>query len=107
VDAPHDKPALNPDCQGHLWVFVSGRGRKRPGAIHRSVRQYSIDAFEKVGESEFTYPQIWADGNPDKLSESHLSFCDSTGKNVRCTPYDLSTALASPETIGNTKSAKP
>lgn len=60
VNDPHDNPTVNIDRQGHLWVFVSGRGQLRPGMIYRSVRPYDIDAFEKIEESEFTYPQIWA-----------------------------------------------
>ena len=47
------------DARGHLWVFVSGRARKRPGFIYRSRRPYDIDAFEQVKEDEFAYPQPW------------------------------------------------
>lgn len=59
VNDPHDNPSLVLDGTGHLWVFVSGRGRKRPGFIYRSVKPGSIDAFEQVKEWEFTYPQPW------------------------------------------------
>ena len=60
VDDPHDNPSLSIDPQGHLWVFVSGRGRRRPGFIYRSAEPYSIDRFELVREDEFTYPQpMW------------------------------------------------
>ena len=63
VDDPHDNPSLAIDGQGHLWVFVSGRAQKRPGVIYRSVRPYSTEAFELVGQREFTYPQPrWIDG---------------------------------------------
>jgi len=27
VDDPHDNPSLALDDHGHLWVFISGRGR--------------------------------------------------------------------------------
>jgi hypothetical protein len=57
VDDPHDNPSLCIDGQGHLWVFVSGRARSRPGLIYRSRRPYSTDAFDRVAEKEFTYPQ--------------------------------------------------
>lgn len=57
VDDPHDNPSLAIDDQGHLWVFVSGRGRRRPGLIYRSTDPYSTDAFEQILEGEFTYPQ--------------------------------------------------
>jgi len=59
VDDPHDNPSLTIDEHGHLWVFISGRGRHRPGFIYRSVNPYSTDAFEQVYQGEFTYPQAW------------------------------------------------
>ena len=58
VNDPHDNPAINLDEQGHVWVFVSGRGRARPGYKYRSTVPYSIDAFERVEEKEMTYPQV-------------------------------------------------
>lgn len=64
VDDPHDNPSLAIDGEGHLWVFVSGRARQRPGLIYRSVLPYSTEAFELVGQREFTYPQPrWIDGH--------------------------------------------
>ena len=63
VDDPHDNPSLALDEKGHVWVFVSGRGKTRPGFIYRSTKPYSIDAFEMVREGEFTYPQPrWIEG---------------------------------------------
>lgn len=59
IDDPHDNPSLSIDPAGHLWVFVSGRGRSRPGFVYRSVRPYDIDAFERIREEEFAYPQPW------------------------------------------------
>lgn len=59
VDDPHDNPSLALDGDGHVWVFISGRGRKRPGFIYRSTQPHSTDAFERVAEREFTYPQPW------------------------------------------------
>lgn len=59
VDDPHDNPSLQIDGEGHLWVFVSGRGRQRPGHVYRSNRPYNISSFEPVAENEFTYPQPW------------------------------------------------
>lgn len=59
VDDPHDDPSLAIDPQGHLWVFVSGRGRSRPGFKYRSVQAYSTENFEQISEEEMTYPQIW------------------------------------------------
>jgi hypothetical protein len=63
VDDPHDNPSLCLDGDGHVWVFISGRARKRPGLIYRSSAPYSIDTFERVAEREFTYPQPrWLEG---------------------------------------------
>ncbi len=59
VDDPHDNPSLNLDPSGHLWVFVSGRARTRPGFIYRSLRPYDPSAFERVDQREITYPQPW------------------------------------------------
>ena len=63
VDDPHDNAALRLDAEGHVWVFKSGRGTKRPGLIFRSIRPYDITAFERLSDQEFTYPQVW-DGVP-------------------------------------------
>lgn len=63
VDDPHDNPSLCVDPKGYLWVFVSGRARKRPGFIYRSSKPYSIDQFELISEREITYPQPrWIEG---------------------------------------------
>lgn len=64
VDDPHDNASLRVGADGRIWVFKSGRGKKRPGLIFRSVKPYDISAFERVAEQEFTYPQVWdgADG---------------------------------------------
>ncbi|MFC1526986.1 BNR-4 repeat-containing protein, partial [Candidatus Latescibacterota bacterium] len=59
VDDPHDNPSICLDESGHVWVFVSGRGRKRPGYKYRSIDPYSVDDFELVAEEELTYPQPW------------------------------------------------
>jgi len=59
VDDPHDDPSICLDERGHVWVFVSGRGRTRPGFKYRSLEPYSVDAFEQVTEEEMTYPQPW------------------------------------------------
>jgi hypothetical protein len=57
VNDPHDNPSLCLDGTGHLWVFISGRGRQRPGLIYRGTKPHSTDEFELIGEREFTYPQ--------------------------------------------------
>lgn len=59
VDDPHDNPSLQIDQEGRLWVFVSGRGRKRPGHVYRSRLPHDIGSFDHLGKREFTYPQPW------------------------------------------------
>ncbi len=57
VDDPHDNPSLAMDDKGHIWVFVSGRGRTRMGFKYKSKLPYSVESFEQVREEEMTYPQ--------------------------------------------------
>lgn len=59
VDDPHDDPSLLIDGDGYIWVFVSGRGRKRMGFKYKSKKPYSIDGFELISTEEMTYPQPW------------------------------------------------
>lgn len=59
VNDPHDNPSLSLDPEGYIWVFVSGRGRSRPGFIFKSALPYDISSFRQVHESEMTYPQPW------------------------------------------------
>jgi hypothetical protein len=56
VDDPHDNPSLAIDDRGHLWIFISGRGRSRPGYIYRSCQPWDITDFEFVAAREMTYP---------------------------------------------------
>lgn len=55
----HDNPTLQIDEQGHLWVFSNAHGASRPSYVHRSVRPRSIEAFEKVLETNFSYGNPW------------------------------------------------
>ena len=59
VNDPHDNPSLMIDDEGYICVFVSGRGRSRPGFKYRSRKPYSIDHFDRISEEEMTYPQPW------------------------------------------------
>ncbi|OJW18707.1 MAG: hypothetical protein BGO49_23590 [Planctomycetales bacterium 71-10] len=51
----HDNPCLAIDAEGYLWVFSNAHGTARPSFIHRSVAPRSIDAFEKIEETNFSY----------------------------------------------------
>ena len=57
VDDPHDNAALSVDDRGYVWVFVSGRGRGRPGWKFRSRQPFSVAEFQFVRQDEMTYPQ--------------------------------------------------
>lgn len=59
VNDPHDNASISIDDQGYIWVFVSGRGKVRPGFIFKSSAPYSINGFEKILQKEMTYPQPW------------------------------------------------
>lgn len=59
IDDPHDNPSLMLDEQGYVWIFVSGRGRLRPGFKYRSTQPHAIDTFQLVSQEEMTYPQPW------------------------------------------------
>ena len=65
TDDAHDNPTLAIDAQGHLLVFSNAHGTSRPAFVHRSVEPYSIRAFEKVWETNFSYGSPWtlADGS--------------------------------------------
>lgn len=54
---PHDNPSIALDADGYIWVFVSGRGRGRPGLIYKSNAPNAIESFGLVSEQEITYPQ--------------------------------------------------
>lgn len=55
----HDNPVLAVDAEGRLWVFSPSHGTSRPSFIHRSVRPYDIAEFERILETNFSYPQPW------------------------------------------------
>jgi len=59
INDPHDNPSLTIDEAGHVWVFLAGRGRGRPGQIFRSKEPYSVESFEEIISREQTYSQIW------------------------------------------------
>jgi hypothetical protein len=59
VNDPHDNPSLMIDDNGFIWVFVSGRGRTRPGFKFKSVKPLNIESFEQITTEEMTYPQPW------------------------------------------------
>jgi hypothetical protein len=59
IEDPHDNPSLLIDDEGYIWVFISGRGRLRPGFKYKSTKPFEIDEFTQITEEEMTYPQPW------------------------------------------------
>lgn len=59
VDDPHDNASIALDEDGYVWVFVAGRGRRRPGQIFRATTPFSVADFEQIASREQTYSQIW------------------------------------------------
>ena len=55
----HDNPVMSVDDRGYVWIFSASHGRSRPSFIHRSVKPYDIEAFERVVTTNFSYPQPW------------------------------------------------
>ncbi len=59
VNDPQDNASITIDTGGYIYVFISGRGRTRPGLIFRSIMPGSIQQFEKIFEGEMIFPQPW------------------------------------------------
>ncbi|HOZ49274.1 MAG TPA: BNR-4 repeat-containing protein [Candidatus Hydrogenedentes bacterium] len=57
TDDAHDNPVIQVDREGYVWIFSSSHGTSRPSYISRSIAPYSIDAFERVLTTNFSYPQ--------------------------------------------------
>ena len=55
----HDNPTLQVDDRGYLWIFSSSHGTGRPSYIHRSTKPWSIDEFERILVTNFSYTQPW------------------------------------------------
>jgi len=55
----HDNPAMTLDDRGYVWIFSGAHGKVRNAYIYRSTEPYSVDSFELVRETNFSYPQPW------------------------------------------------
>ncbi len=53
----HDNPALTIDGDGRLWVFSNAHGTGRSAYLHRSREPHSIDEFEHLYTTNFSYSQ--------------------------------------------------
>ena len=59
TDDAHDNPTLMLDDAGHVWIFSAAHGTARPSWIHRSKKPYSVDEFEQILETNFSYTHPW------------------------------------------------
>ncbi len=55
----HDNPTLMLDDKGYVWIFSNAHGTSRPAYVHRSKKPYSVDDFECVLTTNFSYGQPW------------------------------------------------
>ena len=60
VDDPHEDSSMTIDETGHIWVYVAGRGGRRPGFVYRSMKPHDIEHFERISSDEICYPQPFA-----------------------------------------------
>jgi len=74
----HDNPVIQIDDTGHIWIFSSSHGTARPSYISRSVKPYDIDTFERVLETNFSYPQ------PHFIPGQGFVFVHTRYKDGRC-----------------------
>ncbi len=51
----HDNPVMMLDEAGHIWIFSNSHGVARPSYIYKSKKPYSIDEFELVTTTNFSY----------------------------------------------------
>ncbi len=59
TDDAHDNPVIAIDGGGYIWIFSSSHGTARPSYISVSTEPYSIDSFELVQTTNFSYPQVY------------------------------------------------
>jgi hypothetical protein len=53
----HENPTLQIDETGHVWVFSNTHGPAGNSYIFRSASPYSIDEFDEVARTNFSYSQ--------------------------------------------------
>ncbi len=59
TDDAHDNPTMAIDGGGYIWMFSPAHGTGRPAFIHRSKKPWSIDDFELIQKTNFSYTQPW------------------------------------------------
>jgi hypothetical protein len=59
TDDAHENPTLQMDDSGHLWIFCNSHGPANNSYIFCSVASYSIDEFEQIVRTSFSYSEPW------------------------------------------------
>ena len=59
TDDGHDNPVLTLDGAGFVWVFANAHGTARSAFIFKSREPYSVDEFELIQQTNFSYAQPW------------------------------------------------
>jgi hypothetical protein len=57
TDDAHENPTIQLDEAGHLWMFCPTHGPANNSFIFRSLKPYSIDGFEQIARTSFSYCQ--------------------------------------------------
>jgi hypothetical protein len=79
-----------------MWKSTDeGRSWKKTRTITQGSTRNNSYVRRPVNPNDEFYA-LWADGDADKLSESHLWFSDKEGKTVRELPYNMTENLAKP-----------
>ena len=73
--------------EGKSWQKIRNLTQNSP--LNHSYARRPLKANDE-------FYSFWADGNPDKLSESRLYFSDRSGKEVWQLPYDMETEFGKP-----------
>ncbi len=54
----HDNPVISLGDDGRVWVFASAHGTSRPSYILRGREPHSVEAFDLLDVTNFSYPQV-------------------------------------------------
>jgi hypothetical protein len=76
--------------EGQTWTH-------QRDVTHKSPRNHNYVRRPVRAHPDFY--AFWADGNPDKFSDSRLYFTNQTGSKVWQLPYDMTADLAKPEPV--------
>src|SRR5438552_3129426 len=55
----HDNPCIAIDDKGFIWIFSNTHGPANRSFIHRSTAPYSIEHFDQIAQTSFSYGSPW------------------------------------------------